>query len=270
MEPLPPIFILSCERSGSTLLQFILDTHPDICCPGELGLGNLCRDLRVAVSRSFGSRLMDNPQERMEVEKREVRQTLSGLFSRFAQGQGKKVWCDKTPYNLKYLEQLEWAFPDARYICLHRNALDVVHSCLDLPEQEFLWWALPYVIKHQRNLAAAFLDSWVEKTGTLLAFESQNPRTFRLRYEDLVADPPKTLVPLFQFLGLEWDPSILDRVFTLPRDPTIGGDYKIHSTRRIEKDRVGKGAGLNPALLANIPADLMGRQKDLGRQLGYE
>ncbi len=270
MEPFSPIFILSCERSGSTLLQFILDAHPDICCPGEMALGALCRDLRVAVSRSFGLPFAKNPLEREEVEKREVRRAMFELLSRFTQTQGKKLWCDKTPYNLKYLEPLEWAFPDARYVCLHRNALDVVQSCLELPEKEFLWWALPYVVKHQRNLAAAFLDNWAEKTGALLELESRNSRTFRLKYEDLVADPPKVLIPLFRFLGVDWDPSLPDRVFTLPRDPSMGGDYKIHSTRRIEKDRVGKGAGLSPTLLSLIPSDLRERRRDLHHRLGYE
>jgi len=270
MDFSPPVFILCCERSGSTLLQFIMDTHPDICCPGEMGLGTLCRDLRVTVSRSFGTRFMDNPLEREEVEKREVRRAVLDLLSRFADTQGKKVWCDKTPYNLKYLEQLRWAFPEARYVCLHRNALDVVHSCLDLPEKEFLWWALPYVVKHQRNLPAAFLDNWVEKTETLLDFESGNPKSFRIKYEDLVADPPKALGPLFRFLELKEDPSLLERVFARRRDPAMGGDYKIHLTRRIEKDRVGLGAGLDPALLSRIPPELRERQRDLHRQLGYE
>jgi len=270
MEPHPPIFILSCERSGSTLLQFILDTHPDICSPGEMAMGALCRDLRVAVSRSFGTRFLDDLRKREETEKREVRQTLSGLFSKFAHNQGKKIWCDKIPYNLKYLEHLEWTFPDARYVCLHRAALDVVHSCLELPEKEYLWWALPHVVKHQRNLAAAFLDSWVEKTGVLLDFEAGHPQSFRIKYEDLVADPPKALIPLFRFLGVDWDPSLPERIFTLRRDPDAGGDYKMHSTRRIEKDQVGKGARLDPALLSRVPADLRERQAQLQRRLGYE
>jgi hypothetical protein len=43
----PPIFILSCYRSGSTLLRYILDSHPDVYCPPELSLGQSAVDLRA-------------------------------------------------------------------------------------------------------------------------------------------------------------------------------------------------------------------------------
>ncbi len=270
METPAPIFVLSCERSGSTLLQFILDTHPDLSAPGELALGVLIGNLRTTVSRSFGTKIAGAPGAREEAERREVRDLVAGLLGRFTQGQGKKAWCDKTPSNLRYLPQLEWAFPEARYVCLHRNALDVVHSCLELPEREFLWWSLSYVVKHHRNLPAAFLDNWADRTQEMLALESRHPRTCRIRYEDLVADPVAALTPVFRFLGLEWDPSMLERVFTIPRDPTMGGDYKIFTTHRIEKDRVGKGSAREADLLSRVPADLRDRQRELHRRLGYE
>ena len=203
MEPTFPVFILSCERSGSTLLHYILDTHPDICCPGDLSLGALIKDLRVTVSRTFGTTAADDPVKRDALERKEVRRILTGLLSRYARIQGKKIWCDKTPYNLKYLTHIEWAFPEARYVCLHRDSLDVVQSCMELPEKDFIWWALPYVIKHRRNYPAAFLESWVEKTLEILAFETRNPLTYRIKYESMVGDPVKALDPLFRFLELE-------------------------------------------------------------------
>jgi protein-tyrosine sulfotransferase len=45
----PPIFILSDFRSGSTLLRYVVDAHPRLCCPAELRLAYLCqRALQVA------------------------------------------------------------------------------------------------------------------------------------------------------------------------------------------------------------------------------
>ena len=40
-----PIFIASHARTGSTLLRYIIDTHPALCCPPELALGQLCSAL---------------------------------------------------------------------------------------------------------------------------------------------------------------------------------------------------------------------------------
>ncbi|MFN2568680.1 MAG: sulfotransferase [Candidatus Dormibacteria bacterium] len=40
-----PIFVVCCSRSGSTLLRYILDTHPLVACPPELHVAQLCRRL---------------------------------------------------------------------------------------------------------------------------------------------------------------------------------------------------------------------------------
>lgn len=50
----PPIFILCCERSDSSLLRYILDTHPDIASPAELNLGELCRSLYFFIESTIG------------------------------------------------------------------------------------------------------------------------------------------------------------------------------------------------------------------------
>ncbi len=268
MAPTAPIFILSSERSGSTLLRYILDTHPDICCPGELFLGRLAKDLGETVSRTLGLTAGKESSDQDQATWREVGRIIDELLSNFTRLQGKKIWCDKTPFNLKNLSELEKTFPTARYLCLYRNSLDVVHSGLGLEEKNYVWWALPYVVKHPKNYAAALLESWVDKTQIMLDFEKRHSQTFRLRYEALVGNPAGTLHPVFQFLGLDWDPALLDRVFEVSRDPG-GGDYKIASTSKIETDRIGKGARIDPTLMAAIPPKLLERQKALHGALGY-
>ena len=52
--PFSQVFILCTPRSGSSLLRYILDTHPAICCPGELSLGQLCKDLYTAFYYTVG------------------------------------------------------------------------------------------------------------------------------------------------------------------------------------------------------------------------
>jgi protein-tyrosine sulfotransferase len=263
-----PIFILSCERSGSTLLRYILDTHPEIACPGELYLGRLTKNLRETVSRTLGLTAGDNAHEREKTTQEEVHCVLNGLLSKYAALRGKKFWCDKTPLNLKDLADLNWAFPNARYICLYRHSLDVVQSCLELPEKAYIWWALPYMVKHRQNPVAAVLDSWVEKTQIMLSFEKRQRRTCRIQYEVLVADPVKALNPVFQFLGLDWNSALLEQVFGMVHDQG-GGDEKIKLTHKIETDRVGHGTKIDPALLASVPPGLRLSQKALHLELGY-
>jgi protein-tyrosine sulfotransferase len=287
-----PIFILSCERSGSTLLRYILDTHPDISCPGELFLGRLIKDLNVTVSRTIGLAPGEKPREQGPATQREVHRILHEMLTSFAHSRGKKIWCDKTPANLKNLPEIESTFPEARFICLYRNSLDVVQSCMDLREKGMSYeWTVPYMAKHLQNYLAgygmgqnpagkpqlinplqnyldAMLENWLDKTENLLRFEKNHPKTCRLRYEDLIANPAQALDRVFKFLELEWNPSLLDQVFAAQHDQG-GGDYKIDSTRQIEKEHVGRGAAIDSALLANIPLSLKERQTALNLELGY-
>ena len=52
-----PVFVLCMGRSGSTLLRFLLDAHPDLACPPETSLPALCRQLAVVWSLIEGAPL---------------------------------------------------------------------------------------------------------------------------------------------------------------------------------------------------------------------
>jgi hypothetical protein len=45
-----PVFVLCMGRSGSTLLRFLLDAHPELACPPETSLPALCGQLSVVWS----------------------------------------------------------------------------------------------------------------------------------------------------------------------------------------------------------------------------
>jgi hypothetical protein len=70
----PPVFVLSCERSGSTLLRYIIDTHPQICSPAHLHLGQLCRSLYTSTFYSLG--------QTMEVTDEAMRERLVAAETR--------------------------------------------------------------------------------------------------------------------------------------------------------------------------------------------
>jgi hypothetical protein len=264
----PPVFLLSCERAGSTLLRYILDTHPEIVSPGELGLGELCASLARVVDRTLAMNAEGNAADRSEVTRVEVRRIVQGIMDEYAAAKGKRVWCDKTPLNLSYLGVLDWVFPDARYICLYRQCLDVVHSCLEASRHGFMLELAPYAQRSPSNHVEAMIESWVEKTERLLAFECAHPGSPRVFYEGLVHQPAVSLAPVFAALGLAWDPALLDRVFSVGHDPG-GGDLHIKRTTRIETDRIGMGASLRGAALARVRPELLARMQRLNLELGY-
>jgi len=268
-EPLaPPIFIVSTERSGSTLLRYIIDTHSQICCPGELAGGSLCAHLQLLLSRTVcqpGNNLSDSAESSARALTI-TRQVFSGIMNAYARARGKSVWCDKTPSNITHVGLLGQLFPTARFLCLYRNCVDVVHSCLEASKHGFMTELAPYAMRNPGNLVAAMTESWLEKTEQILAFESSNAsRCFRIRYEDLVYSPEECLQGLFRFLRLNWEPDILMRTFKTHHDPG-GGDAKINFTKEIDRSSVGRGTTLP---LDRLSSELESRLKRVLNKLEY-
>lgn len=261
---LPPVFVLSHERSGSTLLRYIIDTHPQVCSPAHLHLGQLCRSLYTSVLFSLGQMFDEATRERLVAA--ETRRIIDDLMGRYTKAKGKQTWCEKTTENLQYVRILHDVFPDARYICLYRNCMDVVHSSIECSRWGFMPELAPYVQKRPENIVAAMVESWVEKTGILLEFEQAHAsQCFRIKYETLVAEPSQTLAAMFAALGLDWDDELLSAVFSTPHDQG-SGDQKILFTKKVNTDSIGRGSTI---ARDNIPAELLVRMNSLLAQLEY-
>jgi protein-tyrosine sulfotransferase len=263
----PPIFVLSPARSGSTLMRYIIDTHPEICSPAELQLGELSEKLYLTVNGTLGQICVtSDDEERERIVLAEVRRVISELMGTYTKAKGKRLWCEKTPWNLQYLELLSSVFPDAKYICLYRNCMDVVHSCVENIRLRFAEELFQYFKKHQGDKISGAIDYWCDEVNKMLAFEREHGAAcFRLKYESLVLEPAQTLEPLFGFLGVEWDPGLLTDVFSIPHDQGYG-DPKIMYSRKISKSSIGKGSTISRA---QIPEPMLKKMNTLLAELGY-
>jgi hypothetical protein len=79
----PPLFVLSCERSGSTLLRYLIDTHPELASPGELVLGQLVATLARSLDRSIGQTILGDEVERQRQTRTEIRRIVDGIMSSY-------------------------------------------------------------------------------------------------------------------------------------------------------------------------------------------
>jgi len=262
-----PIFILSCVRSGSTMLRCIVDTHPNLCSPGHLNLGPLCANLYTTAYYSLG-KLPDIETEgqREQLAINETRRVVTDLLGRYAQGKGKTRWCEKSTVNVEYLEILTKVFPQAKYICLYRNCLDVAYSSIKFSPLGYMPELAAYVQKRPTNLVAAMMENWLDKIGKLMAFErSHADQCFRVNYEALVLQPERVLAKLFGFLDEPWDERLIESIFKVPHDQG-DGDVKVWFSDKINKDSVGNGTAIP---FTAIPNDLMAEIDTLHQQLGY-
>jgi protein-tyrosine sulfotransferase len=259
-----PIFILSSARSGSTLFRILLDTHPKIYSPPELNLGSLAESLYAAISWLTGTPGLPPAENRAVVER--VRPILDDLLDSSARLRGKTIWCEKSPGNARFGDLLAEIFPDARFLCLYRHAHDVAQSAIDTFRYGFPPGFQEYLRESPGDHVQAVLRYWADTASPTLELERRLPaRTYRLRYEDLVAEPSGTLEPLFGFLGLTWDPALLTAVFTAPHDRGPGDPY-VYFTDRIRRDSVGAGRNLPTGTL---PTALRERVNALLAELGY-
>lgn len=252
-----PIFILCTARSGSTLLRYVLDTHPEVFAPAEMHLGRLCHVLQRAFVGLMG---------RDTLATDDIRRQIDALMSEHTARHGKRVWCEKSVRTVEYLDLVHRLYPEARYVCLYRGCLDVVRSSLDVAEYGFGGYGFEeYVRANVGNTVDALINYWHDAVSVIRTFERAHPaQTHAVTYEALVLDTEPTLRGLFEFLQLQWTPELTSAIFSTPHVPGPGDGKILHATA-IEP-RVGKGASIP---LARISDDRLRKMNVLLRELGY-
>jgi hypothetical protein len=189
------------------LLRRIVDSHPSIACPPEtsfiLPLVQVLHDRRSA--RGF---------EAMGYAQAPVAQALAAFIASFYEGyaaaQGKPRWADKTPHYVDCLDDLWTLFgPTARFVVIVRHGLDVAYSLAD-PRRHYP--AVDAAVEEAGGDAAVGAGRfWSKQNRKILDFTAAHPEACaRITYEALTHDPGVTLEPVFSFLGVAWDPVVLD------------------------------------------------------------
>jgi len=267
-----PVFVLCNGRSGSTLLRFVLDAHPDLACPPETNLPGLCAQLATVWSLIEGAPLAanrgDEPPEIPEAAISGVRETMDRMVGSYLARRGKKRYCDKSLGTARYAELLLRVYPEARFICVYRHPMDVIASGV-----EACPWGLngygfdPYIAATPGNMVMALASFWADNVRTTLAVEERlGDACFRLRYEDLVADPEVTAAAIFEFLNLPVVPGISQACFSAERERFGPGDHKIWYTSTISADSVGRGWSVPAGMIA---PPLLAAVNEMAGRLGY-
>lgn len=187
-----PIFIVGCQRSGTTMLRLMLDSHARISCGPET---RFLDDLEHVVGDDW-QRLSQYGFSQDEWLAR-MREFFGGIQADYAASRGKARWADKTPRYALSIPFLVRVFPDAQIIHVIRDGRDVVVS----HRKRFGYWSSlkatrkwPMYIQAARSAGAGLRpDQYTE-----------------VRYESLVGEPEQTMRALLGFLNEEWDPQILE------------------------------------------------------------
>jgi protein-tyrosine sulfotransferase len=238
-----PVFLVAAARSGSTLLRHILDAHVEVGCPGETGLAGTIGALgrawyTVASDRIGGHAASPPPQARAS-----IRRAVTDVMAFYCAEGGKRVYCDKSLETPHWLGGVHAVMPEARYILMYRHVLDVVMSGLGASLWGFnAYGYAPYVSRSVENFVAPLVQHWNVHVEPTLEWHSAHPDLcYRVRYEDLVAEPAETLGGLCAFLNVDYDGDLVSRALATPKTSNTPGDHKVLFTRRLHDDSVGSG-----------------------------
>lgn len=186
-----PVFVVGMPRSGTSLTEQILASHPQVHGAGELLYWIFAADAERAATA----------EQRAATIAELGRTYLEGLAAQAPGGASRVV--DKLPVNFRNIGLIHSALPGARFIHLERNPLD---TCLSIYFQGFSA-AHPYAtdfgdLAHYYREYRRAMAHWraVLPPQTLLD----------VRYEDLVDDPEGWSRRMLAHIGLPWDPRCLE------------------------------------------------------------
>lgn len=257
-----PIIVVGCARSGTTLLQVMLHSHPRIAVPPENRfVMDVYRnrkefgDLRTKDGRAaLASHIVDHPKRsrfkdfglgKEAIRKRIIKgpptvgSGIGAVLRAYSERFDKYRFGDKRPKYYQDVDALRALFPDAQFIHLIRDGRDCVASL-----KRMRWWqwgvpaaiamwgeAMDYGDRHKARLPA---DTWHE-----------------LYYEKMVRDPEGEMRRLCTFLGEDFDEAMVNQQETAAVAVPERKDHHVRIQQQVNDDRVGAGrAELDPDELA--------------------
>jgi LPS sulfotransferase NodH len=250
MESLTPYFAVGHSRSGTTWLQRLLNSHPEVLCKGSgMFFG---RDAALHAGRTTLYAALDNSKDLRvwhgmrpnDWSGPDFEQDLAAVMRSFIQGvlgqalakSGKEIVVDRTPHYVSYLDEIHTVFPEARVVHIIRDGRDSAISNLhavwntardrggpvDLAPEEI----------ERRDAYLADPEGYLKSGRSIFTEQRINglakrwERTIRkgrgdghklfgahyleLHYENLLEDTVTELEKLFDFLGASRDRETLE------------------------------------------------------------
>jgi tetratricopeptide (TPR) repeat protein len=195
-----PVFVVGFPRSGTTLTEQVLASHPQVKGVGELlELHHVFQSLPAIVGLRCGDSFDALPFLEPVSVKAAARRYLDKL-DELAPASASRI-VDKMPDNVIQLGLIALLFPNAKVIICRRDPRDIAVSCWQTGFRTSAW-------NNDWNHLARRLADYQR---ILAHWERVQPLPYlELRYEDMVAEFEHHARLLIDFVGLDWDPSCLE------------------------------------------------------------
>ena len=233
------IFVGGSPRSGTTLVQRILDCHPEIYGGPEFDFVAPIVDLFQHMRMSIRSGRIDAILDEKSLG-HAFRCLLVALLLPKLQAEGVSYLSEKTPSNVLAFGWLEECAPETKKILVIRDPRDVVSSMLEVGRRQRRRQGRASGFVRDTLAAVDYMNQCL-RAGTTLAETSAN--CLVIYYEDVVSDPLVVANRMYRFIGVH-EIGRLDlenEQFEAARDWESWTDWAAPGTigGGVEKDRVG-------------------------------
>jgi len=197
-----PIFFVGFLRSGTTLVEQILVSHPDVDTSAEaILLASTMEQLRsiTGSNRPYPDNLKNITNKQIDA----LRDHYWAQSDDLGRLPGRR-WVDKLPLNIVHLGFVKWIFPNAKNLVALRGPRDVVISCFMQSFRPNAAMAHFSSIESATALYVAVMDLWLYFCDVLGA------DWMEYRYEDLIAQPEAVVRKILAHLELDWTDQVLD------------------------------------------------------------
>jgi len=205
MNNLNPIFIVGVGRSGTSMLQSMLNSHQEITFPPEthfirtyLAKGTDILSAKEQLLQDKDLTKLQIPLEPIINQSKNLNDFYINLLKKYMEKQNKKLVGDKDPKNIEYLQLIHSIFPNAIVIHIYRDPRAVIASRL----------------KAQWSKNKPFWQHLLAYKSQLLYGKKMGKKLFQtyveIKYENLIQDPKNTLEQLCKDINISFDINMLE------------------------------------------------------------
>lgn len=189
-----PVFVVGMPRSGTTLTEQIMASHPQIH-----GAGELHKLRQIALNLGLARRSLNSFSRELMCMTAEQSRVLAGEYLKHIRRHSRSAnrIVDKMPHNFELIGLIRLLFPNAKIIHVRRDAIDNCVSCFTNAFSE----------EHGYNADLNKLGLYYREYDRLMGHWAKvfPGKIFLNSYEGMITDQEQQSRKLIDYIGLPWD-----------------------------------------------------------------